>query len=95
MSYNISSLIVDLLSNALWGHPPNGNLLLILSFTLVMTKVVSDVHVLRHSKVSYLDHSMLVNPITDSLYLAQFGMLQNVIRNVNIIIYFYILTCNS
>ena len=61
-TYNISSLIVDVIFNALWSHPPNGDLLAISFFTLIATIVVPIIHVLRQSKVSYLDHSMLVNP---------------------------------
>ena len=61
-AYNISSLSVNVLFNALWSHPPNGDLLLTPSFTLITTKVVPGVHVLCQSKVSYFDHSMLVNP---------------------------------
>ena len=64
-TYNISSFVVDITFNALWSHPPNGDLLFTPSFTLIMTKVVPDVHVLRQSKVSYLDHSTLVNPVTE------------------------------
>ena len=59
-TYNISSLTVDTIFNAFWSHPPNWNLLLTLFFTL--TKVVSDIHVLCQSKVSYLNYTILVNP---------------------------------
>ena len=61
-TYNISSLIVDVIFNALWSHPPNGDLLAISFSILIMTIVVPVIHVLRQSKVSYLDHSTLVNP---------------------------------
>ena len=65
-TYNISSLIVNVTFNALWSHPPNGNLLLTPSaVTFIMTKVVPGIHVLCQSKICYFDHSMLVNPAVE------------------------------
>ena len=70
VSYNISSLIVDVLFDALWSHPPNGDLLFTPSFTLITTKVIPGIHILGHSKVSYLDNTVLVNPTTEFTLVA-------------------------
>ena len=64
-AYNISFLIIDVTFNALWSHPPNGDLLLTPSITLITTKIVPEIHIFCQPKVSYLDYSMLVNPTAE------------------------------
>ena len=64
-TYNISILIINVIFNALWSHPPNGDPLLTPSFTLITTKIVAGIHVFCHPKVSYLDYSVLVNPVIE------------------------------
>ena len=61
-AYNISFLSINLIFNALWSHPHNGDLILPPSFTTVIMKVVSVRHDLSQSKISYFDDSILINP---------------------------------
>ena len=63
-SHHIRFLIVDVILNALWGHPPDGDFLIIPCLTLHPAVVVSAIHVLCQSKVSHFDHSMLINPVS-------------------------------
>ena len=58
---HISALIVYIIFNTFWSHPPDGNLLTV-SDTLPPTEVVSTIHILCQSKISYFDHSIVVNP---------------------------------
>ena len=61
-THYISALFVDVILNALWSHPPDGDLLLTSSCTLPPTEVVSAIHVLCQTKVSHFDHSISINP---------------------------------
>ena len=60
--HHISLLIIYVILNALWSHPPNWNSSLSSFLTLLLTIVVSIIHILCQSKVSHFDNTLPVNP---------------------------------